>query len=66
MAASIGDVMYDSTSSAEAPAHEALTVSLGSSMLVRVASASRVNDTPPASRLATAVASTTAGRRVAQ
>jgi hypothetical protein len=61
-AASIGAVTYISTSSADAPGQLAETRSRGSSTAVRVASASRVNATPPASTIAAHVAQTTAGR----
>ena len=65
-AASIGDERYISTSSAEAPCHVALTWRRGSSTVVRVASASRVNETAPPKQMATATAQITAGRLTAQ
>src|SRR5690606_25349148 len=64
-AASIGDEMYISTSSADAPCQLELTCSRGSSTVVRVASARRVKLTAPPRQIATAAAHTTAGRNTA-
>src|SRR3954463_4101267 len=61
-AASIGAVIYISTSSADAPGQLALIVILGNSTSVFVASARRVNAMAPDTMTATAAAQTTAGR----